>query len=42
MGRAWKQAREKRERRRRTGLLGRGKGSGPWGKREGWAGSCAE
>ena len=37
MGRARKQAREKRERRRRTGLLGRGKLNGPWEKREEWA-----
>ena len=37
MGRARKQARDKRERRRRAGLLGRGKGNGPWGKREEWA-----
>ena len=37
MGRARKQAREKMERRRRTGLLGRGKVNGPWGKREEWA-----
>ena len=40
MGRVWEQAREERERRRRcTGLLGRGKGSGPRGKNGlGWFG----